>query len=396
MAMRRIHADNLSRTKSKAVGERIDQIGAALLDVAEFAGARRLPWRTQAALHRGWLRFAHQYARYRSFSLVARHPAVLLRPSVAWGYAKFYLDMLRRLMTSVWAPFPMRWARFRQEMQVRTRFGPLPVHYRQAGRYPGIGNWGDELNRHLLAALTGRRVERVEAKAARQRAHFLAVGSVMHAATPASIVWGTGMIAPTHLPAAAPRRICAVRGPLTREKLEAAGIACPPVYGDPALLLGRFYKPAKPRHERMAVVPNYIDADLPAVARLVEAEHAMLIRPDAPGHWLDFVDEIAGASLVVASSLHGLIVAEAYGVPAVWAKFSDRITGGDFKYLDFYASIGKPGQKPVVVTGEADFPSLKAASAAWKPGDFDPEPLLAACPFRLCFRPGKRFIRPRG
>lgn len=383
MAMRRIHADNLSRTKRDARRERIDLTGSAILDVADFAKAKRLPWRTQGALHRGWLRYAQQYTRHRSFALLAKHPASLLLPSVVWAYLKLYIGVLLHLAGRMTSPLQRRWIAILHFIQARTRFGALPVYYWQAGRYPGIGNWGDELNRHLLEALTGRRVERVDAKAVYQREHFIAVGSIMNIATPKSVVWGAGMIGSTRLPTAAPRRICAVRGPLTRERLEAAGIACPAVYGDPALLLSRFYTPAKPRHGKIAVVPNYIDADLPVVAHLVKAEQALLIRPDAPGHWLDFVDAIAGASQVVASSLHGLIVAEAYGVPAVWAKFSDRIAGGDFKYLDFYASIGKPDQQPVAVSCESDFPAVRAAAAAWTPGHFDPEPLLAACPFHL-------------
>ena len=400
MAMRRIHADNLSRRKSKAVGERIDQIGAALLDVADYAKSRHLPWRIRVALHQGWLRFAQQYTRHRSFALLKCCPGALFAPRVALGYCQLYAAIARLAARRVWRTSRQRlrawWIPVRHELQVRIRFGALPVYYWQSRRHPGIGNWGDELNRHLLEALTRRRVERIDAAATQQRGHYVVVGSVLHAATPNSIVWGTGMISPTRLPAAAPRRICAVRGPLTRGKLEAAGIACPPVYGDPALLLSRFYKPREPRHKRVAVVPNYIEADLPVVARLVEIEQAVLIRPDAPGHWLDFVDGIAGASFVIASSLHGLIVAEAYGVPAVWAKFSDRITGGDFKYLDFYASIGKTGQHPIEVAGDADFPALHAAAAAWKPGSFDPKPLLAACPFHLCSRPVKRFGRLHG
>lgn len=387
MAMRRIHADNLSRAKLRAIRERIDLTGTALLDVADFAKSRHLPWRIQIALHQGWLRFAQQYTRHRSFAMLQKCPGALLAPRVAWGYCRLYTVIARLAAGRVWRKARQRlrawWTPIRQELQVRTRFGELPVYYWQAESGPGVGNWGDELNRHLLEALTKRHVERLDDAATQQRGHYVVVGSVLHAATPNSIVWGAGAISPIHLPNAAPRRICAVRGPLTRERIEAVGIACPTVYGDPALLLSRFYKPKGPRHNRAAVVPNYIDADLPVVARLVDIEQAVLIRPDAPGHWLDFVDGIAGASFVIASSLHGLVVAEAYGVPAVWAKFSDRIYGGNFKYLDFYASIGKPGQTPVVVTGEADFPALRAAAAAWTPGHFDPKPLLAACPFHL-------------
>lgn len=257
------------------------------------------------------------------------------------------------------------------------------MYYWQARRHPGIGNWGDELNRHLLEALTRRRVERIDVKATQQHAHYVVVGSVLHAATPNSIVWGAGAISPTHLPSAAPRRICAVRGPLTREMLESVGIACPAVFGDPALLLSRYYQPIGQRHGRTVVVPHYIDADRPVVSKLVAAEQALLLRPDRYDHWLDFVDVIAGASCVFASSLHALVVAEAYAVPAVWLQFSQDVCGGFFKYRDFYASIGKPDPRPVVVADEADFPRLRSAISDWRPGKIDLAPLIRACPFRL-------------
>ena len=102
MAMRRIHADNLSRRKAKAVSERIDQIGAALLDVADFAKSRRLPWRIQIALHQGWLRFAQQYTRHRSFAMLQKCPGALLAPRVAWGYCRLYTAIARFAAGRVW------------------------------------------------------------------------------------------------------------------------------------------------------------------------------------------------------------------------------------------------------------------------------------------------------
>ena len=52
--------------------------------------------------------------------------------------------------------------------------------------------------------------------------------------------------------------------------------------------------------------------------------------------WTDIIDSIAGSEFVVSESLHGLIVAEAYGVPSVWVELTEHPDWWSFKYNDFY------------------------------------------------------------
>ena len=51
---------------------------------------------------------------------------------------------------------------------------------------------------------------------------------------------------------------------------------------------------------------------------------------------------------IISSSLHGIIVAHAYGIPAVWQKFSDKVFGNDIKYHDYYESIQLEYYKPKI------------------------------------------------
>jgi hypothetical protein len=43
---------------------------------------------------------------------------------------------------------------------------------------------------------------------------------------------------------------------------------------------------------------------------------------------------------VLSSSLHGLIAADALGVPNAWIGLSDALRGGDFKFRDYYGVFG--------------------------------------------------------
>jgi hypothetical protein len=45
----------------------------------------------------------------------------------------------------------------------------------------------------------------------------------------------------------------------------------------------------------------------------------------------------------VSSSLHGIIIAHSYGIPAAWIAISEIHGSGvsaDFKFLDYYSSVG--------------------------------------------------------
>jgi hypothetical protein len=63
----------------------------------------------------------------------------------------------------------------------------------------------------------------------------------------------------------------------------------------------------------------------------------MLIDPQGP---VDLVlEQISSSETVVASSLHGLITADAYGIPCIWAAARYKFVGtGDFKYQDYQSS----------------------------------------------------------
>ncbi|MCW8927222.1 MAG: polysaccharide pyruvyl transferase family protein [Gammaproteobacteria bacterium] len=205
--------------------------------------------------------------------------------------------------------------------------------------WSGKPNVGDAISPFLVSALSEREV--VSAKK-REHPKLLAVGSLMHYARAGDIIWGTGCISEDTKIKTRRLHVTAVRGPRTRELLLKRGVDCPEVYGDPAILLPRFLaaKVVKKKH-RLGVIPHYMDRE-----EVVISDPAVkVISVALPAE--EFISEILSCERVISSSLHGIILAEAYGVAADWIKFSDRLLGQNFKFDDYFEGTGREAIEPL-------------------------------------------------
>lgn len=122
--------------------------------------------------------------------------------------------------------------------------------------------------------------------------------------------------------------IRAVRGPLTQKVLQAAGYNVPDVFGDPGILLPLFYSPSsRDKKYDISVVFHF------RYARELQGFHTISIETN---DYSFFIDELAASKRVISSSLHGIILAESYGVPAI--LLCENETEDLFKYYDYYYS----------------------------------------------------------
>ena len=160
------------------------------------------------------------------------------------------------------------------------------------------------------------------------------------------LYWGSGMLTHSVHKHIIPSKFLAVRGPLTRKSLLDAGYECPDVYGDPALLLPQFYQPTFQKKYKIGVICHwrhrkYIICD-PGV-KFID------ILRDEKNAW-DFIDEICQCEMILSSSLHGIIIANAYGIPARQFIFENIPLEGDplKKFHDYYLSVHMPIQTPLV------------------------------------------------
>ena len=121
---------------------------------------------------------------------------------------------------------------------------------------------------------------------------------------------------------------------MKREVMISIGYECPEVYGDPAVLLPLVLKPMSTKSEkRIGIIPHFIEFD---DYKKHEWQNTLLIDVCRPVEKV--IADIASVELTYSSSLHGLIVSHAYGVPSIWMETLKPIMGDGTKFFDYYAS----------------------------------------------------------
>lgn len=209
-------------------------------------------------------------------------------------------------------------------------------------------NYGDVLGRYLAEKISGKKVFFAWPNKFSIYDFFtpiyVTVGSILANINHKCIVWGSGIIDRKILVKNA--LFLAVRGPQTRKYLMDLGYNVPKVYGDPGLLLPRYFNPTVSKKFKIGIIPHYTDFE--TVSKWFKN------RTDI--HLIDMMTndveaktvEILECEKIISSSLHGIIVGHAYGIPAVWQKFSDNVFGDDVKYQDYMESVNIPYYQPEI------------------------------------------------
>ncbi|XCF07751.1 polysaccharide pyruvyl transferase family protein [Tamlana crocina] len=219
-------------------------------------------------------------------------------------------------------------------------------------------NYGDLLGKYLIENISGKKV--VFSWPKKFYVHdffapiYVTVGSILTHANHKCVVWGSGIVSKEYPIKKA--KFLAVRGPQTRNHLISQGYNVPEVYGDPALLLPQYYSPKIEKKYDIGIIPHY--SDFKKVKAHYQNENAVLLIDLMTKDIEETTNQILKCKKVVSSSLHGVIVAHAYGIPAVWQKFSNDVFGDDIKYQDYFESVGIAPYKPNVISSKMNTEQL--------------------------------------
>ena len=190
-------------------------------------------------------------------------------------------------------------------------------------------NVGDAIAPVLIERLLG-----IKPVWAAKGSRLLTVGSIVCHSKPGDTLWGSGIHTGSDAGGwrAHDKTFLAVRGPHTRKFVMGRGGKCPEVYGDPALLLPTIHPVALSPIRELAIMPH-LDDD--AGWNFGHSRGVYTINTGWP--WERVITEICNSAHVVSSSLHGVIIAEAYGVPVTWASSIKR----PGKFEDYFAGVSR-------------------------------------------------------
>lgn len=183
-------------------------------------------------------------------------------------------------------------------------------------------NFGDELGAIILTKL-GYKVRRV----ALAKADVILTGTMVDSAetkNPTATLIGTGS---GHAHESDHNfNVLAARGQLTASNL---GVQVP--LGDLGLLASRIW-PKQPTKYNVGIVRHYVDTDDYGFGDVI-------IDASAPAEQV--IKQISACRVILSSSLHGLIVADSYGIPNMRIARDDVITG-NYKWMDYKTAFVKP------------------------------------------------------
>ncbi|MFM8735572.1 MAG: polysaccharide pyruvyl transferase family protein [Pirellulales bacterium] len=222
-------------------------------------------------------------------------------------------------------PLPRRLEKLRRFLRWRCAGGGrLPLFW-----HVGRPNFGDDVNPTFFERITGRGLRLA---VDRDRPHLLGAGSILERSTAASVICGSGFLEP---PAGVVRagRLVAVRGERSAAAFPRQGDL---LLGDPLVLVDGVVE-AVPKAHRVGLVPHVTSV---ARWRGLNARHLAIIDP-ADDPWR-VIRAIASCEVVLSQSLHGLIVADALGIPNAWIAPSDAMRGGRFKFDDYFTTLDAP------------------------------------------------------
>jgi len=157
--------------------------------------------------------------------------------------------------------------------------------------------------------------------------------------------------------------VWAVRGELSKSRIEGHQVD---VLLDPGLLVDQMYNFNKTKDYELGIIPHYKDKGDKLVQKWIKKYPSRVNIIDVQNEPKHVISEIGSCKYVVSSSLHGIVSSHSLGIPCAWAKISEKLKGGSYKFDDYFSVFGrKPNQ--VLLHRQKTINAL--SEHLWRPSD---------------------------
>lgn len=201
--------------------------------------------------------------------------------------------------------------------------------------WTGKKNFGDLLTDLLIKRFIGLSTTLVTP----DNAELVMVGSILEHLPEdfSGVIAGTGKLHEKSVVNFPKAKILALRGPLTAPNLKNI------MFGDFGLLANELI-PLGDKKYKLGIVPHWTDKTLEYDEQFLKYNPKIIRVDDDP---IKVIAEISQCKKIISSSLHGIIVADAFGIPrrieiSPMGLSHPNQEGGLFKWRDYNESISMP------------------------------------------------------
>ena len=292
-------------------------------------------------------------------ALYAKYPEMKYYRRLLHAISFFFQVRRKNLKTIIRVlKFPIFVVRYKTNYDLYLLFNFIPVFWQRNSTilcyfFNTVPNFGDLLNNNLFS-MFGKKIT----PATIGNSEVMAIGSLLQTLFREKklsikrkiliklkkplIVYGSGFIEdmPENFQLLRRLDVRAVRGYLSLEKLKKfknVSISQNVVIGDPGLLSKYIIDTSNVKKKYdLGIVPHYVDKDNILLNKIKVRKSVIIDIQQAPEI---FLKQIAECKNVISSAMHGLIAADSLGIPNVRMVLSDKITGKDYKYNDYYSAF---------------------------------------------------------
>lgn len=163
-------------------------------------------------------------------------------------------------------------------------------------------------------------------------------------------------------------QVASVRGELSRRRLEqilGKPIDC--TLGDAGLLASELLKEKTNKKYRLGIIAHQREIGEKEWDELQDSiPNSILL--DVRADPMETLRKMSECDCIISSSLHGLIIADSFGIPNRRVVLTDRLAGDGFKFDDYYSSFGIVAEPPINLkeTMTIDIEKIKAGYAIRK------------------------------